>query len=117
MTLEEFQRLSQATAQWQPGHPDYQGERHRLYGALGHCGESGELAEVVKKVVFSGRQFDEAKFLEEGGDAFWYLACVAEAHGYTLQDFANTVLAKLAKRYPTGMYSHAASIARVDRDA
>lgn len=117
MTLLEFQRLSQATAQWHPGHPDYQGERHRLYGALGHCGESGELAEVVKKVIFSGREFNEAKFLEEGGDAFWYLACVAESHGYTIEDFANAVLAKLAKRYPNGTYSHAASIARADREA
>jgi NTP pyrophosphatase (non-canonical NTP hydrolase) len=114
MTLDEFQRASQATSQWQPGHPDYRGERHRLYGSLGHCGEAGELAEVVKKAIFSGHEFNEAKFLEEGGDAFWYLACVAESHGYTIGDFARTVLEKLARRYPSGSYSNAASIARVD---
>lgn len=66
------------------------------------CGEAGELANIVKKVVWHGHKMDIAKFEEELGDILWYLAATATCLGIDLDDVAAKNLAKLQQRYPNG---------------
>jgi NTP pyrophosphatase (non-canonical NTP hydrolase) len=42
--------------------------------ALGLVGETGEIADLIKKYFYHGKSFDRAKLLEECGDVAWYMA-------------------------------------------
>ncbi|MDF9538114.1 nucleoside triphosphate pyrophosphohydrolase family protein [Bacillus cereus] len=95
-----------------------------LNAALGLSGESGEVADIVKKAVFHGHGFDPAhcpgeeegnthKIALELGDILYYISIMSHEMGYTLEDIAQMNIAKLAKRYPDG-FSREASQARVD---
>ncbi|MDV6364573.1 nucleoside triphosphate pyrophosphohydrolase family protein [Bacillus cereus] len=95
-----------------------------LNAALGLSGESGEVADVVKKAIFHGHGFDPAhcpgeedgnthKIALELGDILYYISIMSHEMGYTLEDIAQMNIAKLTKRYPNG-FSREASQARVD---
>ncbi|MEB9339164.1 nucleoside triphosphate pyrophosphohydrolase family protein [Bacillus cereus] len=95
-----------------------------LNAALGLSGESGEVADIVKKAIFHGHGFDPAhcpgeeegnthKIALELGDILYYISIMSHEMGYTLEDIAQMNIAKLAKRYPNG-FSREASQARVD---
>lgn len=73
-----------------------------LLGAIGLCGESGEVAESVKKHVFHGTPLDREELLEELGDVLWYLTHLARVLGTSLEDIAAVNVAKLRRRYPNG---------------
>lgn len=102
MTLNEYQELCARTA----GDHDMP-----IYSVLGLAGEAGEVADLTKKWKYHGHKYPREKFLEELGDAFWYLAIAARSHGYTLQEVAESNIAKLTKRYPEG-FSQERSINR-----
>ena len=73
--------------------------------ALGLSGESGEIADHVKKVMFHGHPLDEAtrdKIAKELGDILWYCAMGARGIGLGLSDIATMNVEKLKKRYPEG---------------
>ncbi|MBJ8025217.1 nucleoside triphosphate pyrophosphohydrolase family protein [Bacillus cereus] len=95
-----------------------------LNAALGLSGESGEVADIVKKAIFHGHGFDPAHCPEEEegnthkialelGDILYYISIMSHEMGYTLEDIAQMNIAKLAKRYPDG-FSREASQSRVD---
>ncbi|HDR6388563.1 MULTISPECIES: nucleoside triphosphate pyrophosphohydrolase family protein [Bacillus] len=95
-----------------------------LNAALGLSGESGEVADIVKKAIFHGHGFDPAHCPEEEdgnthkialelGDILYYISIMSYEMGYTLEDIAQMNIAKLTKRYPDG-FSREASQARVD---
>jgi len=69
---------------------------------LGLSGETGEISDHIKKVVFQGHPLDKTHLLDELGDVLWYIALGADALGYTLQDVAVYNVTKLQKRYPDG---------------
>ena len=71
-------------------------------GVLGLTGESGECADMVKKLIFQGHGLDKEHFAKELGDVSWYLAVSADAIGYTLEDIFEMNAAKLKARYPDG---------------
>ena len=70
--------------------------------ALGLAGESGEVADMIKKVSFQGHQLDEKHLAEEIGDILWYCALAATGLGIDLDDIAQGNVDKLMKRYPQG---------------
>ena len=70
--------------------------------ALGLCGESGEVADMVKKAFFQGHELDRIRFAKELGDVAWYLAVGAFAIGYELETVLQMNVDKLRKRYPDG---------------
>jgi NTP pyrophosphatase (non-canonical NTP hydrolase) len=73
--------------------------------ALGLAGESGEIADHVKKVMFHGHPLDDAtrdKIAKEIGDILWYCAMGAKGIGITLGEIATMNVEKLKKRYPEG---------------
>ncbi|PGP98969.1 nucleoside triphosphate pyrophosphohydrolase family protein [Bacillus cereus] len=95
-----------------------------LNAALGISGESGEVADIVKKAIFHGHGFGPAhcpgeeegnthKIALELGDILYYISIMSHEMGYTLEDIAQMNIAKLTKRYPDG-FSREASQARVD---
>ena len=70
--------------------------------ALGLCGESGEVADLVKKWAFQGHPKDHEKVAEELGDICWYIAIAADALGLTLEEIMCRNIEKLKRRYPDG---------------
>lgn len=80
-----------------------------LYPTLGLCGESGEVADKVKKVIRDNNgEIDEQKRQDIGlelGDVLWYVAALADDLGYTLDDIANMNIKKLTSRKERNMLS------------
>ena len=68
-----------------------------LYPTLGLCGETGEVAEKVKKQVRDG-VFNRHEVAKELGDVLWYLANLANDIGYNLDEIADINIEKLTSR-------------------
>ena len=72
--------------------------------ALGLAGETGEVLEIIKKMIRDkGRVFetipeDREKLKKELGDVLWYLSTLAFYNDIKLEDIAKTNLEKLASR-------------------
>lgn len=71
-------------------------------GALGLCGESGEVADHIKKYLFQGHCLDRDYVIKELGDVLWYLSISAYHIGVSLEEVAQRNIDKLQKRYPNG---------------
>lgn len=96
MTLNDYQTLAQRTSSI--GLPSAKIEN----GVLGLCGESGEVADLWKKYLYQGHEFDPEGMKAELGDVLWYVAELAAGLGITLEDVAWANVEKLRKRYPDG---------------
>jgi len=99
--LHTYQRRSRATARY-PG-----AGSNPIYPTLGLCGEAGEVADKVKKVIRDrGGDFspEVRQALElELGDVLWYVAQLATELGLELEQVARTNLDKLASRAARGV--------------
>ena len=91
MTFDEYQKQSKETAIYE--HPI-------IYPTLGLCGESGEVAEKVKKHLRDGSSLDELK--KELGDVLWYISAIASDLKLSLDDIAETNISKLTSRLERG---------------
>lgn len=67
------------------------------YCALGLCGEAGEVAEKVKKLLRDGKM-DIQLLTYELGDVLWYLAMCAKFFNITLEEVGRQNLLKLEQR-------------------
>lgn len=86
----------------------FNGGRHEindpafLEKLLGLCGEAGEVADKVKKIIRdkNGECSDEEKIeiAKELGDVIWYVALLSEYLGVELAEVAQGNLDKLASR-------------------
>ena len=97
MTINEYQNLAMRTSNKDLS-PDY----HLLNGALGLCGESGEVADMVKKNFMQGHDLDLDHIAKELGDVLWYVAETATAIGVDLETIMKMNIDKLKARYPDG---------------
>lgn len=76
------------------------GEDERLVlGALGLCGEAGEVAELIKKAIFHGKDLDEDRMKEEMGDVLWYFTLLMVEMGFDLDEIMQANIDKLRARY------------------
>ena len=83
--------------------------------ALGLCGESGEFADIIKKVHFQGHELNEEHLAKELGDILWYIALACEGMGWTLEYIMELNIDKLLKRYPIE-FDTERSIHRIEGD-
>lgn len=86
-----------------------------LNGALGLCGESGEVADIVKKHLFQGHELDKEHIAKELGDICWYIAITAHSIGFDLETVMQMNIDKLRMRYPEG-FSTKNSLNRSEKD-
>lgn len=70
-----------------------------IHGAIGAVGECAEILDQLKKHIFYGKNLDTVNVSEEIGDAFWYLALLANELGEDFDTIQATNIAKLQKRY------------------
>ena len=111
MTINEYQTAALRTAQ-----TDKLTARELLLNsALGLCGESGEVADLVKKHRFQGHDLDFEHIAKELGDVAWYLAVGAYAIGLDLESIFRMNIEKLKARYPNG-FSTDRSLHRAEND-
>ena len=76
-----------------------------MTAAIGMLAESGEFAEVMKKIIFQGKEFNEDErfhMKRELGDVLWYWVQGCLALGYTPEEIMKENIAKLEKRYRNG---------------
>ena len=98
MTINEYQAAALRTAQTDK----LTASDLLLNSALGLCGESGEVADIVKKFRFQGHDLDFEHVAKELGDISWYLAVGAYSIGYDLEKILQMNVDKLKARYPNG---------------
>jgi len=78
-----------------------------LTAALGLSAESGEFTEVVKKIFFQGKPYNEDNVFHmkrELGDICWYLAQACMALDTTFDEVIEMNVDKLMARYPGGNF-------------
>ena len=76
-----------------------------MTSAIGMLAESGEFTEVLKKLVFQGKEFNEENrfhMKRELGDILWYWIQGCIALGYTPDEVMDENIKKLEARYPNG---------------
>ena len=98
MTINEYQYAALRSAQTD----NLTANELLLNSALGLCGESGEVADLVKKHRFQGHDLDLDHVAKELGDISWYLAVGAYAIGLDLESIFRMNKEKLEARYPDG---------------
>lgn len=97
MTANEYQKLAMTTL-----NPALDRRDVIINGAMGLCGEAGEVIDIVKKWLAQGHELDTEKIKKELGDVAWYLAELAYALDTPLDDVLCANIEKLKKRYPAG---------------
>ena len=85
-------------------------------GAMGLCGEAGEVADLVKKIRFQGHDLEanRGKLIEEIGDCAWYLALLCTVLDVPMETVLWQNVEKLRKRYTKG-FSVEESVNRRDK--
>lgn len=76
---------------------------NELYAKYGLVGEIGELFSFLAKSIRDGMTMEHEQYIKkELGDALWFIAAIASDHGWTLEDVANSNIAKLFSRRDRG---------------
>jgi NTP pyrophosphatase (non-canonical NTP hydrolase) len=90
-----------------------------LTAALGLSAEAGEFTEVVKKIIFQGKDYNEDNVFHmkrELGDICWYLAQACMALDTSFDEILAMNVEKLKARYPGGEFNVHYSENRVEGD-
>ena len=75
---------------------------------VGLAAESGEFLEIVKKMVFQGKPWNDDNrdhLIIELGDVMWYVAQACMALEIDFEDVIEGNIKKLEKRYPGGSFT------------
>jgi NTP pyrophosphatase (non-canonical NTP hydrolase) len=87
--------------------------------AIGLASEGGEFNEIVKKMLFQGKPFNEDNrfhLMRELGDIIWYWTNACRALGYDPNEVVAENVRKLEARYPGGTFNSWYSENRMDGD-
>ena len=78
-----------------------------LTAGVGINAEGGEFLEIVKKMIFQGKPWNDANkhhLVTELGDLMWYVTQACMALDVSMEDVIATNVKKLEKRYPGGSF-------------
>ena len=78
-----------------------------LTAGVGINAEGGEFLEIIKKMVFQGKPWNDDNrehLIIELGDLLWYVAQATQALGVSFEEVIETNVNKLKKRYPGGEF-------------
>ena len=78
-----------------------------LTAGVGINAEGGEFLEIIKKMVFQGKPWDDHNrehLIIELGDLMWYVAQACMALEVSFDDVIARNVTKLEKRYPGGSF-------------
>ena len=78
-----------------------------LTAGVGINAEGGEFLEIIKKMVFQGKPWNEDNrdhLIIELGDLLWYVAQATMALDVSFDEVIDTNIKKLEKRYPSGSF-------------
>ena len=82
---------------------------HRLLtAAVGISAEGGEFMEIVKKIIFQGKPWNDDNrehLIIELGDVMWYVMQACKALHVSLDEVIECNVDKLKKRYPGGEFN------------
>lgn len=99
MGLNDYQQAALSTA-------IYPHDHEISYLALALCGEAGEVADKIKKIIRDkdGKLYqpDTRAIADELGDALWYASNLAHVLGYKLSDIARLNIEKINGRLERG---------------
>ena len=87
--------------------------------AFGITAEAGEFTEIVKKIFFQGKPYNEDNIEHmktELGDILWYISQACMALDTTFEELMEMNYKKLSKRYPEGAFDVYRSENRTDDD-
>ena len=90
-----------------------------LTAGVGINAEGGEFLEIVKKMIFQGKPFNEDNrehMIIELGDLMWYAAQACMALEVSFDEVIARNVKKLEKRYPGGAFDVYYSENRVEGD-
>ena len=79
-----------------------------LTAGVGINAEGGEFLEIIKKMVFQGKSWNEDNrehLIIELGDVMWYVAQATMALDISFDEVIETNVNKLKKRYPGGEFN------------
>ena len=79
-------------------------EKKLSLGGLGVAGESGEVADLIKKILYHEVPLESSrdKLIKEMGDVRWYLEYLAASLNTTMEEVEAVNVAKLRARHPNG---------------
>lgn len=92
-------------AEFQDGDAEWTEPQRLLTGAIGICSEGGELLDLVKKILFQGKEPTpelREKIKLELGDVMWYVQQVLIWSSWTLEEVLAENTKKLTGRFPEG---------------
>ena len=78
-----------------------------LTAGVGINAEGGEFLEIVKKMIFQGKPWNDTNkhhLVTELGDLMWYVSQACMALDVSMEDVIATNVKKLEKRYPGGSF-------------
>ena len=78
-----------------------------LTSGVGINAEGGEFLEIIKKMVFQGKPWNDDNrehLIIELGDLLWYVAQATQALGVSFDEVIEVNVKKLEKRYPGGEF-------------
>lgn len=92
MNFDDYQKLANRTLMGK--------EQVLTNCALGLTGESGEVADLVRKYTFQSNHLDKDQLVKEMGDVLWYLSQIAEWADIPFDEVAADNIKRLEQRYP-----------------
>ena len=78
-----------------------------LTAGVGINAEGGEFLEIIKKMVFQGKLWNDDNrehLIIELGDVMWYVAQATQSLGVSMEEVLDRNITKLSKRYPEGTF-------------
>lgn len=69
---------------------------------FGLIGETGEVIDELKKILWHSKEINKDKITNELGDVMWYISSLCSVLDISLEDVLQVNVDKLLKRYPNG---------------